>query len=122
MGVPKVSKNQVFVARKTKNVQAKSKLKGKDKRNTKFKPNEDVDQLDGSSGSKKEKILRFYNGKFSYCKKGNHIEKGCMNKTIDHMSILLEQHNVFLPKGTKKVHYGGNTKYHEIFHAMKDGF
>ena len=45
-----------------------------------------------------------------------------MKKTINQMSILLEQHNIVLPEGTRKVDYGMNTEYHEICHAMKDGF
>ena len=122
MGPLKASKNKALLDGDTKNVQAKGKLKGKDKKNYDIKPKEEFDPLDGASGSKIEKQEMFLKAKCSYCNNGNHSEKSCMKKTIDHMSILLEQHNVFLPQCTRKVHFGGNTKYHEIFHAMKDGF
>ena len=38
------------------------------------------------------------------------------------MSKFLEQNNISLPEGTRKVDSGVKTKYHEIFHALKAGF
>ena len=82
MGSLRSATNQVLLVGDTKNAQARRKWKGNDKRNTEFEPKEEFDPSDKSSGSKKEKHKRFDKGKCSYCKKGNHIEKGCM-KTID---------------------------------------
>ena len=45
-----------------------------------------------------------------------------MKKTIDQMSRLLEQHNISLPKGARKVDYEDKTEYHERWHALKAGF
>ena len=45
-----------------------------------------------------------------------------MNKTIDQMSILLEQHNIVLPEGTRLNDYGDKTEDHERLHESKDGF
>ena len=39
-----------------------------------------------------------------------------------HMSRLLEQHNISLPKGARKVKSRDKTEYHERFHAFKSGF
>ena len=71
-------------------MQERRKQKGKDKRNTKSKPKEEFDPLDEASSSKKDKHQRFDKAKCFYYNKENHIEKGCMNKNIDKMSILLE--------------------------------
>ena len=38
------------------------------------------------------------------------------------MSRLLDQHNISLPKGTRKVEFGYNINYHDRFHAPKVGF
>ena len=70
-----------------------------------------------------EKNQRYAKGKHSYYKKGNHIEKYCMKKTIDTMSKLLEKHNISLPEGARKVESGDNTGDHdERSHAMKASF
>ena len=46
-----------------------------------------------------------------------------MKKTIDQMSKLLEQHNISLPEGARKVDPGDKTKDHdERCHALKTGF
>ena len=76
-----------------------------------------------SSHSKKDKHQRFDKGKCSYCKKRNHTEKGCMKKTIDQMSRLLEQHNISLPEGARKDDSRDNIEDHdERWHALKAGF
>ena len=90
MGFIKASTNQAILDGETRNAQARRKQKGKEKRKTKFEPTEEFDPTDEASGSKKDKHQRFGKGKCSYCKKGNHTEKGCMKETIDHMSRLLE--------------------------------
>ena len=38
------------------------------------------------------------------------------------MSRLLDQHNISLPEGAKKVYFGDKTKYHERCHALKAVF
>ena len=58
--------------------------------------------LDEASGSNNDKHQRFDKGKCSYCKKGNHTEKGCIKKTIDQMKNLLERQNISLPEGARK--------------------
>ena len=45
-----------------------------------------------------------------------------MKKTIDQMSRLLEQHNISLPEGARKVDSRDKTEYHERCHALKAGF
>ena len=45
-----------------------------------------------------------------------------MKKTIDHMSRVLEQHNISLPKGARKDDSGDKTEDHERCHALKAGF
>ena len=85
MGALRDSKYQALLVGETKNVKEKGKQKGKDKRNNKFEPKEEFDPSDGATGSKKDKYQRFDKGKCSYCKKGNHTDKYCMNKTIDQM-------------------------------------
>ena len=35
------------------------------------------------------------------------------------MSKLLEKHNISLPEGARKAHYGDKTEYHKRFHALK---
>ena len=122
MGYLKASLNQALLASETKNVQARRNQKGKEQRNIKLEAKEEFDQSNGASSSKKDKHNRFDKGKCSYCKKGNHTKKGCMNKTIDQMSRLLEQHNISLPEGARKTDYGKKTEYHERCHALKVGF
>ena len=90
MGAIRSSTNQALLVGETKNVQSRRKQKGKEKRNTKFEPKEEFDPANESSRSKKDKHQRFDKGKRSCYKKGNHIEKCCMNKIIDQMSRLLE--------------------------------
>ena len=102
MGALIASPNQYLLAGETNNVQARRKQKGKEKRNIEFKPNQEFDPVDEASGSKNDKHQRFDKGKCSYCKKGNHTEKYCMKKTIDHILKLLEQHNISLLEGTRK--------------------
>ena len=116
------SPNQALLDSETKNVQTRSKQKGKEKRNIEFEPKEEFYPIDEASRSKKEKHQIFDKGKCFYCKKGNHAEKGCMNKTIDQMSRLLEQHNITLPKGARKDDSRDKTEYHERWHALKVGF
>ena len=53
MGALKASKNQDLLAGETKNAQAKVKNKGKEKKNTDFKPKEKQNPSEGASGSKK---------------------------------------------------------------------
>ena len=103
MGSLRASPYQALLAGETRNVQARRKHKGKETRNIEFEPKEEFDPSDEASISKKDKHQRFDKGKCSYCKKGNHTEKGCMKKTIDQMSRLLEKQNISLPKGAKKV-------------------
>ena len=45
-----------------------------------------------------------------------------MNKTIDLISRLLEQHNIFLLEGPRKADSGDKTKDHERCNALKAGF
>ena len=46
-----------------------------------------------------------------------------MNKTIDQMEKLLEQHNSSLPEGARKSNSRENIEYHdERCHALKDSF
>ena len=94
MGALRASTNQALLAWETKNVQARRKQKCKEKKNIEFEPKKQFDPTYEASGSNKDKHQRFGKGKCSYCNKGNHTEKGCMKKTIDHMSRLLEQHNI----------------------------
>ena len=42
-----------------------------------------------------------------------------MNNTIDQMSRILEQHNISLTEGARKVDYGYKTEDHERCHALK---
>ena len=42
-----------------------------------------------------------------------------MKKNIDHMSIILENNNIFLPEGARKLDPGNKTKDHERCHALK---
>ena len=86
MGALSASKNKSLLARETKNAQERRKPKGRDKRNTEFELEDELYPSNESSGSKKEKHQRFDKGKCSCCKKGNHIEKGCMKCKIDQMS------------------------------------
>ena len=102
MGSLRASKNKYLLVEETMNAQARRNHKGKDKRNTKFEHKEEFDPIDEASISKKDKHHRFDKGKCSYYKKGNHIEKCCMKKTIHQMSILLEKHNISLHKGATK--------------------
>ena len=93
MGSLKASKNQALLARESKNLNAKGKQKGKDKKNSEFKPKEELDPSDGASRSKKDKQKRFEKTKCTYCKRGNHPKSECMKKTIDQMDNLLEASN-----------------------------
>ena len=93
MGSLRATIKQALLDGETKNAQARRNQKAQDKRNTDFEPKEEFDPSHEASGSKKEKHQRFNKGKCSYCKKGNHTNKGCM-KTINQMSSLLEQHNI----------------------------
>ena len=68
------------------------------------------------------KQKKFDKGKCSYCKRGNHPENLCMKKTIEQMSMLLKQNNIFLPEGANKSDVGNNIEYHERFHALKAYF
>ena len=83
MGALRAFPNQALLAGEIRNAQARRKQKGKEKINTKFEPKDEFDPSDEAYGSKKEKHQRSDKGKCSYCKKGNHTEKYCMNKTID---------------------------------------
>ena len=40
-----------------------------------------------------------------------------LENTLERLNI--EQHNIYLPKGTINLDYGDNTKYHKIWHALK---
>ena len=122
MGDLIASPKKSLLAGEITNAQSRRKKNDKEKINNEFKPKEYFDPAGESSGSKKEKHHRFDKGKCSYCKKGNHIDKGCMKKTIDQMSRLLEQHNISLLEGTRKVDSGDNTEDHEICHELKVGF
>ena len=102
MGAHTTSTNQAPLDGETRNSQARRKQKGKQKRNTEFEPKYEFDPLDEALGSRKDKHQRSDNEKFSYCNKGNHIEKYCMNNTIDQMEKLLKHHNIDLPEGTRK--------------------
>ena len=55
-------------------------------------------------------------------RKENNTKKGFIKKYIYQMSRLLEQHNISLPKGARKVDYGDKTEYHERWHALKARF
>ena len=55
MGVLRASKYQGLLAGETKNAQIEGKHKGKEKNNTEFKPKDEFDPSDESSGSKKDK-------------------------------------------------------------------
>ena len=121
MGALRASPNQALLAGETRNAQARRKQKAKEKRNIEFEPKDEFDPLDEASCSRKEKHQRFDKGKFSHCKKGNHTEKYCMKKTIDHMEKILEKHNIALPESTRKTDTRENTEYHdEICHALND--
>ena len=120
MGALRSSPNQALLVGETRNVQARRKQKGKEKRNIEFEPKGEFDPSNEASSSRKDKHQRFDKGKFSYHKKGNHIEKYCMKNTIDHMTKLFEQHNISLLEGARKTESGENIEDHdEIFHAMK---
>ena len=103
MGALKASKKHALLAGVTKNAQAKGKHKGKEKKNNDFNPKDKKNPSEGASGSKKDKHKKFYKAECSYYKRGSHPENLCRKKTIDHMSSLLEQNNIALPKGTKKI-------------------
>ena len=45
-----------------------------------------------------------------------------MKKTIDQMSSLLEQNNISLPEGARKLDPRNKTEDHERCHALKAGF
>ena len=79
----RASPNQALLDGETKNVEARRKKKGKEKRNTECKPKEDYDQANEASRSKKDKNQSFDKGKWFDCKKGNHTMKYFMKKTID---------------------------------------
>ena len=83
MGALRASPNQSLFAGETKNAQTRRKQKGKEKRNSGFELKEDFDPRDEASGFNKGKKHRFDKDKCSYCKKGNHTKKYCMNKTIE---------------------------------------
>ena len=74
------SPNQALLAGETRNAQVRRKQKSKEKRNIEFEPKDEFDPSDEASSSRKDKHQK---RKLSYCKKGNHIEKYCMKKTID---------------------------------------
>ena len=110
----------IYIGGETKNVQARRKQKGKEKRNIEFKPKEAFDPANGASGSRKDKHERSNKRKCSYYKKGNHTEKYCMKNTIDQMEKILEHHNISLPKGARKTEFGEKSKDHdERCHALK---
>ena len=72
MGALKASPNQSLLAGETSIAQSRRKHKGKEKRNTEFEPKYEFDSSDEASGSRKDIHQRYYKGKFSYCKNGNH--------------------------------------------------
>ena len=78
MGALRASPTQALLVGET-----RRKHKGKEKRNTEFEPKEEFDPSDEASGSRKDKHQKYEKGKYSYCKRGNHIEKNCIKKTID---------------------------------------
>ena len=106
MGALKALNNQALFFGKTNNAEAQGRLKGKNQKNIEFKPKEEFDPSDGALGSNRDKHKRFENSKCSYCKKENHLEKGCMKKTIYQMSRIIEQHNISLLECTRKDNSG----------------
>ena len=122
MGALKSSKNQALLAGETKNAQEKEKQRGNENKNIDFKPKEKQNPSEGASGSKKDNHKRFDQAKYSDCKRGNHPENLCMKKTIDEMSILLEQNNISLPEGIRNLDHEPKTEDYEIFHALKASF
>ena len=45
--------------------------------------------------------------------RGFHVESQCMKKTIDQLSKLLEQKNIYLPQGTDMSEDGEQTEEYE---------
>ena len=113
MGALRASPNQALLAGETRNAQGRRKQKGKQKRNIEFEPKDKFDPSDEASGSGKDKHQRSDKGKCSYCKKGIHTKKYCMNKTIDQKEKLLECHNISLPEGARKTDSGEETEDHD---------
>ena len=121
MGALKATKDLSILAEETNDAQVKGRHKGKDKKNIETKPQENQNPSDGASGSKKDKQKRFKKTKFPYIKRGNHPENLCMKKTIDQMSIILEQNSISLPEGTRKNDFGRKNEDNERFHVLKVG-
>ena len=72
MGALRASPNQALLASETRNAQARSTQKGKEKINTEFEPKDEFDPSNEASGSRRDKHQRYDKGKCSYFKKGNH--------------------------------------------------
>ena len=118
----KASKNQALLDCESKNMNAKGKHKGNDKKNFESKPKEELNPSDGASGSKKDNHKRFEKTKCTYCNKGNHPDSSCMKKAIDQMARLLEHNHISLQEGARNTNSGSNTFDHKRCHALKDGF
>ena len=90
MGDLKSSKKQSLLDGETKNAQAKGKQKIKEKKNTNIKPKEKYNPSEGGPGSRNDKQKKFDKAKWSYYKRGNHLENLCMKKTLEQMYRILE--------------------------------
>ena len=74
---------------------------------------------DGDAVSKKKKNNKFEKAQCSYCMRGFHQESHCMKKIMDEMEKIIEQHNIAIPKGTRNIESGEETKDHdERCHAL----
>ena len=87
-----------------------------------IRPKQRQNPSNGASSFKKDKHKRFENTKCSYCKTGNHPQNLCMNKTIDQMPRQLEQNNIPLLKGHRKLDPRNKTEDHERCHALNASF
>ena len=57
--------------------------------------------------------------KCTYCGKGYHPESSYMNKQIDILTQILDNHNISLPEGTNKKESASNFEDEERVHALE---
>ena len=97
MGSLNASKKQTLLDGETKNALAKAENKGKEKKNIDFNPKEKQNPSKRASSSNMDKPKKFDKAKWSYSKRRFYPENECIKMTIDDMSNIIEENNIYLP-------------------------
>jgi len=102
--------------------QALAASKGKDKQKEKGKnpdPSEERSSQFSEESSEPKGMKTNERKLCSYCSKGYHFEDTCMQRQIDEMAKLLQQHNLTVPKHAKK---RDEDKPRGVGHLARNGY